>query len=85
MKKFFLLCCFLLFLSGTSKLLAIVRLPPIMSSNMVLQQNTQATLWGWADPSERFTITLSNVFNKEGLPIIPFRTDNWDVSSLVKK
>ena len=59
MKKLFLLCFFLLFLSGTSKLLAIVRLPPIMSSNMVLQQNSQATLWGWADPSERFTITCS--------------------------
>jgi len=28
---------------------------------------------------------MSNVFNKEGLPIIPFRTDNWDVSSLVTK
>jgi sialate O-acetylesterase len=30
-----------------------------MSSNMILQQNSQATLWGWADPSERFTITCS--------------------------
>ena len=43
MRKLFLLCCFLLLLSGTSKLLAIIRLPPIMSSNMVLQQNTLAT------------------------------------------
>ncbi|HEY6502622.1 MAG TPA: sialate O-acetylesterase [Chitinophagaceae bacterium] len=59
MKKFFLLACFLMFLSGTSKLLAIIRLPPIMSSNMVLQQNSQATLWGWSDPSERFTIVCS--------------------------
>jgi sialate O-acetylesterase len=30
-------------------------------------------------------IGMSNVFNKEGLPIIPFRTDNWEVSSLAKK
>ena len=59
MKKFFLLCCFLMLLCGTSKLLAIIRLPPIMSSNMVLQRNSQATLWGWADPSERFTIICS--------------------------
>jgi len=22
---------------------------------------------------------MSNVFNKEGLPIIPFRTDSWEV------
>jgi sialate O-acetylesterase len=59
MKKLILFFCFLMFLSGTSKLFAIVRLPPIMSSNMVLQQNSQATLWGWADPSERFTIACS--------------------------
>src|SRR6186713_2818719 len=59
MKKLILFFCFLMFLSGTSKLFAIVRLPPIMSSNMVLQQNSQATLWGWADPSERFTIASS--------------------------
>lgn len=26
---------------------------------MVLQQNSQATLWGWSDPSERFTIACS--------------------------
>ncbi|MBD0376574.1 MAG: hypothetical protein ICV51_13190 [Flavisolibacter sp.] len=24
-------------------------------------------------------IGMSNVFNKEGLPITPFRTDNWEV------
>lgn len=38
---------------------AFIRLPPIMSSNMVLQQNTKAAIWGWADPSERFIITES--------------------------
>jgi len=59
MKKLILFFCLVMFLSGTSKLFAIVRLPPIMSSNMVLQQNSQATLWGWAEPSERFTITCS--------------------------
>ena len=59
MKKLLLLCFFLLFIFFTTKSFAIIRLPPIMSSNMVLQQNSQATLWGWADPSERFTITSS--------------------------
>ncbi len=38
---------------------AVIMLPPIISSNMVLQQNGKATIWGWADPSERFTITSS--------------------------
>lgn len=59
MKKIFLLCFLVINLSWNAKLLAIIRLPPIMSSNMVLQQNSQATLWGWSDPSERFTITCS--------------------------
>ncbi len=59
MKKLCLLCCCLIGVSFFSKLFAIIRLPPIMSSNMVLQQNSQATFWGWSDPSERFTITCS--------------------------
>lgn len=59
MKNIFLLCGLLTIISYTSKLYAVIRLPSMMSSNMVLQQNSQATLWGWADPSERFVITSS--------------------------
>lgn len=59
MKKLCLLFCCFIYVSFFSKLFAIIRLPPIMSSNMVLQQNSQATLWGWSDPSERFTIACS--------------------------
>ncbi len=59
MKKLLLLCCFLTIITCPSELFAAIRLPPIMSSNMVLQQNSMATLWGWADPSERFTIVCS--------------------------
>lgn len=59
MKKLFLLCSILLIMTGTPKLFALIRLPPIMSSNMVLQQNALATLWGWASPSERFVIISS--------------------------
>jgi len=57
MKKLLLLCSFFIGVSFVSK--AIVRLPPIISSNMVLQQNSKATLWGWSDPSERITIISS--------------------------
>ncbi len=59
MKKFFLFCFFLTTLTCPAKLFAAIRLPPIISSGMVLQQNSQATLWGWSDPSERFTIACS--------------------------
>ena len=58
MKRSFLLCMLIL-LSGSIKLFGIIRLPPIMSSNMVLQQNSQAALWGWASPTERFVIISS--------------------------
>jgi sialate O-acetylesterase len=59
MKKAPLLLSLLTILACNAELFAIVRLPPVMSSNMILQQNTQATIWGWSDPSERFTITCS--------------------------
>lgn len=36
-----------------------IRLPAILSSNMVLQRNTTIELWGWADASERITIEAS--------------------------
>lgn len=34
-----------------------IRLPAIIGDHMVLQQSTEAVLWGWADPGEGITIT----------------------------
>lgn len=36
-----------------------VRLPAIFSSNMVLQQNQEVAIWGWASPAENIKITGS--------------------------
>ena len=36
-----------------------VKLPGIVSSNMVLQRNTTIELWGWADVHENISITAS--------------------------
>lgn len=36
-----------------------VRLPKLLSSNMVLQQNRQVTIWGWADAGESVSVTCS--------------------------
>ena len=36
----------------TGPIYAGVKLPAIVSSNMVLQRNTTITLWGWADAKE---------------------------------
>lgn len=36
-----------------------LRVPQIIGDGMVLQQNCDATLWGWADPGARITLTAS--------------------------
>ena len=46
----------LLFLQSIN---AKVKLPAIVSSNMVLQRNTTIELWGWADAKEKVTIKAS--------------------------
>jgi sialate O-acetylesterase len=54
-----------------------VKLPAIVSSNMVLQRNTTVKLWGWADANEKFTIKASWL-----VEVITIETDskgNWSV------
>ncbi|MBC8034168.1 MAG: sialate O-acetylesterase [Chitinophagaceae bacterium] len=36
-----------------------IRLPALISDHMILQQNSQAILWGWARPGEKITILPS--------------------------
>lgn len=52
------LLSFFLFLSG-SCVWAQVKLPALITNNMVLQQQSSAALWGWAAPAEKVTITTS--------------------------
>ena len=49
---FLLLCCM-----GPS--FATVRLPAVISSNMVLQRQSKPALWGWCEPHEKIYITTS--------------------------
>lgn len=60
-----------------------VKLPAIVSSNMVLQRNTTIVLWGWADAKEEITINtswLNDLINiqadKEGSWRIKVKTTN---------
>ncbi|MGI8980395.1 MAG: sialate O-acetylesterase [Pirellulaceae bacterium] len=50
----------LLFLAATFPLAARgeVKLPKIFGDSMVLQQKSQAAVWGWADKGEEVTVTL---------------------------
>ncbi|MFM7070698.1 MAG: sialate O-acetylesterase, partial [Planctomycetota bacterium] len=36
-----------------------VKLPKIFGNHMVLQQKSQVSIWGWADPGEEVTVTLN--------------------------
>lgn len=47
----------LLILAGFS--FAQLRLPSVIGDNMVLQQQSSVTLWGWANPSQKIMITTS--------------------------
>ncbi len=59
MKKIlhFIIFCSGLFFSMQS--FAGIRLPAVISSNMVLQQQSGVALWGWAEPAEKIVITTS--------------------------
>ena len=52
------LIAFLLFFTG-GFVHAEVTLPRVIGSNMVLQRDMQAPIWGWASAGEEVTITLS--------------------------
>ena len=55
-KSFILLTVMaLMTLSGHAK----VKLPHIIGDNMMLQQNTEARLWGWDKPGTSITVTVS--------------------------
>lgn len=49
----------LLCLLVVESIMAGIRLPAIISSNMVLQRNAEITIWGWADAGEQITINTS--------------------------
>lgn len=62
MKKFTKLVCLgiILFLSSVSfSLNAEIKLPSIFGDNMVLQQQTEAAIWGWAKPEASVRVTTS--------------------------
>ncbi|MDE6783631.1 MAG: 9-O-acetylesterase, partial [Paramuribaculum sp.] len=47
----------LLLLSASLPVDAAIRLPDIIGSGMVLQQQSDVLLWGWANPGARITVS----------------------------
>ena len=54
-----------------------VRLPHIIGDNMVLQQQTDARLWGWDKPGTRVSVTVS--WNEETYTATTGRDGKWMV------
>ena len=54
-----------------------IRLPAIISNNMVLQQNSKVKLWGWGDPTEKVVITTS--WNNKKDSIITDENAKWQL------
>ena len=52
-----------------------VRLPSVLSSNMVLQQHSRVNLWGWCEPGEKITITTS--WDHKADSVKGTRDGNW--------
>ena len=62
-----------------SLLVAEVKLPSILGSNMVLQRNTEVTLWGTADAGKTVSITTS--WNGKKYKVKKFVSDSpWSQS-----
>ena len=51
-------------LLGVSVAQADVKLPEVISDNMVLQKDITLPIWGWADPGEEVTVTLGEASAK---------------------
>jgi len=52
-----IICLILMMLS--LQLTASLRLPSLLNSNMVLQRNAEARIWGWADPGTKVSVKAS--------------------------
>src|SRR6187399_261716 len=73
MKIFFIIT----FLFIVSVSFANVQLPAVLSSNMVLQQQSNVKLWGWAAPAEMIYITTS--WNNKTDSVKATRDANWQL------
>lgn len=55
-----------------------VKLPALVSDNMVLQQNAKVNLWGWASPNEKINIRLG--WQNTPIEIAANSEGNWKVT-----
>ncbi len=68
----------ILFILCSQTVYADIRLPAIISDNMVLQQKSKVKLWGWAAPGERVTIKAG--WLKGTQTVLADHSGNWLVT-----
>ena len=78
MKKFIVAFLTFFLLICTSATFAKIKLPSIISSNMVLQRNTSVKIWGWATPGEKITVRTS--WFLETLKITTPENGRWEIA-----
>lgn len=54
-----------------------IRLPAVISSNMVLQQQSNVKLWGWCGPGEKIVVTTS--WNNKTDTAVGTRDAKWQI------
>jgi sialate O-acetylesterase len=67
----------LLFLLVQNFVSAAIRLPSFFSDNMVLQQQTDAAIWGWANANS--TVQLTSSWNKKKYSVKADAFGKWNV------
>ncbi len=80
MKKFIVAFLTFFLLICTTATFAKIKLPSIISSNMVLQRNTSVKIWGWATPGEKITVRTS--WFLETLKVTTSENGRWEITLL---
>ncbi len=57
-----------------------IRLPSVLSSNMVLQQKSTVKLWGWCSPAEKIAVITS--WNNKTDSVVGTRDANWEINGM---
>ena len=80
MKNSFLSLIIIVCLFNFQGSLAKIKLPAIISSNMVLQRNTSIELWGWASIGEKITIETS--WTSKKTKVVTNAKGRWEINLL---
>lgn len=73
-----ILPCLLAGLFSGYQTFADIRLPSVIASNMVLQQQSNCKLWGWCEPNEKIYITGS--WNNQTDSVVGTHDANWSLT-----